>query len=139
MARKTIDSVELLLRLEKQKIDHLCLEISDTERQLKLTLQSIETLDQKILVERQLNSTKIETGQTYTTFSEISRKKQEEYLVEVSRLKLECSNLLDKLRDKFSDSKAYEKMIQHWQLLLKNEEKRLEQKALDHIAIRRRK
>ncbi len=139
MARKTIDSVELLLRLEKQNMDQLRLEISKTEEQLSLTLQAIESLDQKIKEERQLNSTKIETGQTYTSFTDMSKKKQESYLIEMNRLKLEYNKLLDKLRDKFSDSKAYEKTIENWRLLLKKEEGRFEQKMLDDIALKRRK
>ncbi len=138
MARKIIDSVELLLRLEKQKMDELRLEIFKAEEQLTLTLHAIKSLNQKITDERDLNSIKIETGQTYSSFSDTSKKKQEAYLIEMNRLKLEYDDLLDKLRDKFSDTKAYEKAIEQWQLRLKKKEARLEQKVLDDIALRRK-
>ncbi len=139
MARKIIDSVDLLLRLEKQKMDELRLEIFKAEEQITLTLHAIESLNQKIIDERDLNSIKIETGQTYSSFSNTSKKKQEAYLIEMNCLKLEYDDLLNKLRDKFSDTKAYENAIEQWQLRLKKEEAHLEQKVLDDIALRRRK
>lgn len=136
--RKLLDTLNTLTRLNQLEIDQLRLELADLlDKQQKLNDRSIN-LGKQEDYERQWSVKHIDKAQTLPAFMQQIETYQQEIRVQLQSLQTEINETMTELQGRFHERKRFETVDKKQRLLNTQAENRLEQKAYDETANRRK-
>lgn len=135
--KKTIHSLQRILKLENSKVSNLKNRIAKVLSDLQECNQKIETINQKIEQEKGVAQQDIELKKIFGAFLGRLNLEKQQINNQIQILNEQLQSLTEELKEAYMLVKGYEKVIANKKEAIQKKMDLIEQKNLDEIAIRK--